>query len=336
MFKKILVIYFLSLAMFCCPTLALAAICECNYADPTGTEGGSKTRLTCDDKCKKDQCADPLVSNCKKVADTAPVEPVAGNEGFNINDYKPTVSVTDFGGIKINFDNVQTCDGGKYYCIGWIGQYILALYRYGVGLAAILAVIVMMTGGFLWLTSGGSPDRLGKGKELIFGAFSGLTIALFSYIILYTISPLLVEMKPLKVLKIESIDPFAQFGGEQDYKNEQSSNSGGSKSTNELSPECKKIADNIRETYGNNVTDTYRPGERRHGSRDVFDMHLQEGDRLWDYVMTGTQLTGNDDPTWGTAYRMPDGTVFVDEPGGSNRHWHVECDTADHDFIPNM
>lgn len=86
--------------------------------------------------------------------------------------------------------------------IPWIGQYVSALYQYGVGLAAVLAVVMIMIGGFLWLTSGGSPNRAGKAKEFITSALLGLLLALFSYTILYTINPRLVTMGSLKVVKV--------------------------------------------------------------------------------------------------------------------------------------
>ena len=89
--------------------------------------------------------------------------------------------------------------GEKCLAIGWIGQYIGAVYRYGVGLAAVLAVIMIMAGGFLWLISAGSPERVSKARDFITSALSGLLLALFSFIILYTVNPRLTGLEPLVV-----------------------------------------------------------------------------------------------------------------------------------------
>ena len=75
------------------------------------------------------------------------------------------------------------------------GQYIAALYRFFIGIAGIIAVIMIAFGGFAWLFSGGSSEKITKAKEIIFGAVTGLLLALVSYLILYTINPQLVNFK---------------------------------------------------------------------------------------------------------------------------------------------
>jgi|SRR3989338_3059815 len=73
-------------------------------------------------------------------------------------------------------------------------QYILSLYRFAIWIAITLAIFMMMVAGFQWLTAGGSPDRVGKAKGYISNAIIGLVIALFSFIILQTINPRLVDL----------------------------------------------------------------------------------------------------------------------------------------------
>lgn len=113
--------------------------------------------------------------------------------------------VIDIGGFnKEDFSqqssyNCQEGSDDKCIDINWIGQYVSAIYRYGIGLAAILAVVMVMAGGFLWLVSAGSSDKVGKAKEFIFSAITGLTLALFSFIILNAINPNLVNLKSLTV-----------------------------------------------------------------------------------------------------------------------------------------
>lgn len=73
-------------------------------------------------------------------------------------------------------------------------EYISAMYRFAIWIAITLGIFMMMVGGFQWLTAGGSPDRVGKAKGYISNAITGIIIALFSFIILQTINPRLVEL----------------------------------------------------------------------------------------------------------------------------------------------
>lgn len=55
---------------------------------------------------------------------------------------------------------------------------------YGIGLSLIGAVglLFLIYGGFIVLTSGGSPDQLKKGKEYIFYAIVGILLAIFGFV----------------------------------------------------------------------------------------------------------------------------------------------------------
>lgn len=92
--------------------------------------------------------------------------------------------------------------GVKYLQIPWIAEYIGAIYNYLIGIVGIVAIVMIAVGGIIWLTAGGSSDRIGTAKEYIFGAILGLFLALGSYLILYTINPGLTFFKPLVVQKI--------------------------------------------------------------------------------------------------------------------------------------
>jgi hypothetical protein len=80
-----------------------------------------------------------------------------------------------------------------------VGEYIRATYTFGVYAAATLAVVVLMFGGYLWLTSGGSVERAGRARAFIGGAISGLVLLLLSWTLLLTINPNLVRFAPLNV-----------------------------------------------------------------------------------------------------------------------------------------
>ncbi len=118
-----------------------------------------------------------------------------------INALRTNLIRVQFGSVSVDFKPVD-CSGG-YCTISWIGDYIGALYKYGVGVAVILAVVMMMVGGLLWLMSGGSPNSISKAKDFIISAFTGLLLALFSFMMIYIVNPKLVNLAPLNVKGIE-------------------------------------------------------------------------------------------------------------------------------------
>ncbi|MBI5621731.1 M15 family metallopeptidase [Candidatus Falkowbacteria bacterium] len=92
--------------------------------------------------------------------------------------------------------------GAKYYEIPWIAEFIGALYKFGMTAVGVLAVIMIMVGGFIWLTAGGNQENIGTAKGYITGAIIGLIIALGSYTVLKIVNPALVNLKPIKILYV--------------------------------------------------------------------------------------------------------------------------------------
>ncbi len=75
-----------------------------------------------------------------------------------------------------------------------IVKYISGIYRYGIGVAGILAVAMIVFGGLRWLMAAGNPAQIGEAKESIASAVIGLLLALFSYVMLLTVNPNLVNL----------------------------------------------------------------------------------------------------------------------------------------------
>ncbi|PKM91102.1 hypothetical protein CVU82_03535 [Candidatus Falkowbacteria bacterium HGW-Falkowbacteria-1] len=86
-----------------------------------------------------------------------------------------------------------------------IAEYVKAIYNYLLSIVGITAAIVLMVGGVIWLTSGGSSEKVTQAKSWIGGSLTGLTLALLSYIILQTINPQLVSFTPTDIPKIRPI-----------------------------------------------------------------------------------------------------------------------------------
>ncbi|MCG2690829.1 pilin [Candidatus Parcubacteria bacterium] len=87
--------------------------------------------------------------------------------------------------------------------IPWIGVYIVSIFNYGIGVVGILAAIVLMFGGVIWIMAGGSAEKIGEAKKWIGASLAGLIIALSSYMILYQINPDLTVFKPIKIANVK-------------------------------------------------------------------------------------------------------------------------------------
>lgn len=75
-----------------------------------------------------------------------------------------------------------------------VPSFIGNFYIFGLGIAGILAVGMIIFGGVLYVTGGAAPDKKNSAKEIIMGSLWGLGLLLFSYLILKTINPELVKL----------------------------------------------------------------------------------------------------------------------------------------------
>jgi hypothetical protein len=96
-----------------------------------------------------------------------------------------------------------------------LAKYVKTIYDYGFGIAAILAALVLMGGGVLWLVSGGDSTKVTQAKDFIIGSVVGLIILACSWIILNTINPSLLNFKVLETNLIKNVgdsEPISDAG----------------------------------------------------------------------------------------------------------------------------
>lgn len=86
-----------------------------------------------------------------------------------------------------------------------IGDYIKTVYIYLIGIGGIVAVVLILKGGFEYVTSAGSPERVTSAKSTITSALIGLFLLLGSYTMLYTINPDLLQLKLPRVFMLRAI-----------------------------------------------------------------------------------------------------------------------------------
>lgn len=80
-----------------------------------------------------------------------------------------------------------------------LGQYIVDIYKYAIGIVGILAAIVLMYGGVVWITAFGSGDRISEAQSWIKASLTGLVLALSSFMILNMVNPDLTSFKPINL-----------------------------------------------------------------------------------------------------------------------------------------
>ncbi len=60
---------------------------------------------------------------------------------------------------------------------------IMTIVNVMFGFLGILAIVIILWGGFRWLTSGGSEEKIGEAKKIISAGVIGLVIIFISYAI---------------------------------------------------------------------------------------------------------------------------------------------------------
>ncbi len=106
------------------------------------------------------------------------------------------------------FSKANCTDEGQCE-VPWIGEYISGIYDYALSIAGILAAIMLMAGGVLWLVSGGDASKITQAKELIISSITGLIILASSYVILIQINPDLINLNPITVNAVKKIELLA-------------------------------------------------------------------------------------------------------------------------------
>lgn len=97
-----------------------------------------------------------------------------------------------------------------------LGDYIQVVYNFALGIAGAVAALMMMIGGFEYLTAAGDKGRVDAGKEKIKNAVIGLALALGAFTILNTINPDLLSLETPRVplVKKRVFTQCLQFEGE--------------------------------------------------------------------------------------------------------------------------
>ena len=114
--------------------------------------------------------------------------------------FTPNVPIGEFKG-KMNVNEIL------------LGRYIQAWYSFVVGTVGIIATVIIMWGGFKWLTSRGNSAAIADAKDRIWSAVIGLILVFLSYTIFYLLNP---KLLILDLPELETLVISGTTGGEID------------------------------------------------------------------------------------------------------------------------
>ncbi|EKD33341.1 MAG: hypothetical protein ACD_76C00044G0008 [uncultured bacterium] len=196
--------------------------CWCTKDDGAYWKGKVADRAICTTECGSDD-----VLSCSQNPSDSPLrnsrcwteEQCAGSKGGGViqavseckqgmgycysDDKIPlSVGIPDFAGGAIGADGKEK---PLIFEVEDIGQYIRILYLYLTYAAGIFAIVMIMIGGVQWIIGSGVGD-IKQAQHRISQAVIGLVLVFGAYLLLYTVSPSLVDLQTLRIPKIKQME----------------------------------------------------------------------------------------------------------------------------------
>jgi len=84
---------------------------------------------------------------------------------------------TEFGLTKYGADSTSSIGLGDRA----LDDAVVGLINVLLGFLGLIAVIIILIGGFRWMTAGGNEDKVGEARKTIFAGIIGLAIILFAW-----------------------------------------------------------------------------------------------------------------------------------------------------------
>lgn len=191
--------------------------------------------------------------------------------------------------------------------INFLPEYLNGLYRYALGAAAILAVIMIMIGGTQYIVGSGLGS-VEAGKKRITNAVTGLIMVLAAYTMLYLVNPNLTTFTAVEVQMVAAINANLDTDGDEGTTSGASgSNCEEAISLAQASSEDCPLSQGLLAPTSTNPNAT-----------DYISCNYHFKNAGYDY----TKLTSGLDyiGTWGDSiYAMGSGTVRFNEGNGDNR-----------------
>jgi hypothetical protein len=135
-----------------------------------------------------------------RLAETDSTVTAAISTGANIPSYPTPALNVDIPGVEFS----KTLYDNGTLKSNFIGTYVIGMYKFLIGFAVTVAIVMMMVGGIQYVV-GATAGDVGKAKERITNAITGLVLLLFVYVILFTVNPNLTMFKDLSIAYVPEI-----------------------------------------------------------------------------------------------------------------------------------
>lgn len=99
--------------------------------------------------------------------------------------------------VATNYIPMEKIPGAESQTTGDFYTYVQGIYKFGIWGVGIAAFMMIIIGGFMYITSAGNNSSMEKAKGVITDAIVGLLLAMLSWLLLYIINPDLVKIKKL-------------------------------------------------------------------------------------------------------------------------------------------
>lgn len=114
----------------------------------------------------------------------------------------PTLSI-EIPGVTFTLPtSSKSAVGETTLSINYLAEYISGVYKYLLGIATTIAIVVIMVSGLQWTLGGVTADAISKAQARIKNAVTGLVLLLSTYVLLFTINPELITFGPLTLTSI--------------------------------------------------------------------------------------------------------------------------------------
>ncbi|QQR60968.1 transglycosylase SLT domain-containing protein [Candidatus Uhrbacteria bacterium] len=100
--------------------------------------------------------------------------------------------------------------------VAFLAGYINAVYRYLTGIILVVAIVMVVYGGFLYLVGSAGVGSIQNGKRIITDAIMGMIITLAAFAILNTISPATTQLKTLELGYVAGVT-LEEAGGVEEF-----------------------------------------------------------------------------------------------------------------------
>ncbi len=169
----------------------------------------------------------------------------------------------------VNFESplaMTLDDGSKAMSVNFLGAYVSGVYKYLIGFALTIAIVMIMVGGLQYVLGASSGD-VKSGKIRMTDAIEGFILLMFVYVVLYTVNPETtlfrgLEIKTVDVVIQELEDDFVNGSAPGNVGTPTASNVSGankSKISEELIPSVDAAAASLEtQGYGMSITSALR------------------------------------------------------------------------------